>query len=79
MCKWTKGFELFKLTFLKLFFSFWEKNMGLFKTKHCKFLMFPIAIFCKAEKHVYTTGTCISKVILPHSTGNMSDVYQGKS
>ena len=53
--------------------------MGLFKTKHCKFLMFPIAIFCKAENHVYTTGTFISKGILPHSTGNMSDVYQVKS
>ena len=47
MCKWTKGFELIKLTFLKLFFSFQERKMGPFKTKNCKFLTFPIAI-CKA-------------------------------
>ena len=48
MCKWTKGFKLFKLTYLKFFFSFQERKLGPFKTKNSKFLTFPIAILCKA-------------------------------
>ena len=44
--------------------------MGAFKTKNCKFLTFPIAIFHKAEERDIT-GACISKSILPHSTENV--------
>ena len=53
--------------------------MGPLKTKNCKFLTSPIATFCKADDRAYFTGAFIPKSILPNSTGNMSDVYRGKS
>ena len=39
------------------------------------FLTFPIAISRKAEKRAYITDGCISKSVLPHLSGNRSDVY----
>ena len=67
--KWNKGFELFKLTFLNLFFSFPEKKWDHSKLKTANF---PVVIFCKDKDRAYLTGACISKSLLPHSTGNMT-------
>ena len=56
--KWNKGFELFKLTFLNLFFSFPEKKWDHSKLKTANF---PVVIFCKDKDRAYLTGACISK------------------
>ena len=69
--KWNKGSELFKLTFLNLFFSFPEKKWDHSKLKTANF---PVVIFCKDKDRAYLTGACISKSLLPHSTGNMTGV-----
>ena len=77
------------MNFLKALKVFKKEKWDHSKLKIPKFFTFSIpqflllarnvAIFGKAENHAYIIGPCISKSLLPRTTGNRSDAYQGKS